>query len=147
MKDKNKKSTEAFKKTIQAKIEEYAKEDSLFAERLERKDKNIDDCITYILNTVKQSGVMGCTDEEVFGMARHYYDEDKIDIGKPMKAFVVNNQPYVLSEEEKEEARKEALNQLIEKEKIRMSTKKKPKSQSVKTEETTKQKEKQQTLF
>ena len=35
--------------------------------------KNIDNCITYILNQVKKSGCCGFSDDEIFGMALHYY--------------------------------------------------------------------------
>jgi F0F1-type ATP synthase membrane subunit b/b' len=42
-------------------------------------------------------------------MAVHYYDEDNIEVGKPMNAHVVVNHVVELTEEEKEQARKEAI--------------------------------------
>jgi hypothetical protein len=43
--------------------------DELFAFAYAKADKNMEDCITYILNTVKRSGCNGFTDEEVYSMA------------------------------------------------------------------------------
>lgn len=48
------KSTEQFKSTIQSFLDEMASKDPVFAERLKREDKNIENCITYILNAVKK---------------------------------------------------------------------------------------------
>ncbi|MDA6859547.1 Cas9 inhibitor AcrIIA9 family protein, partial [Escherichia coli] len=40
--------------------------------------KNIDDCVTYILNYVQKSGCNGFSDGEIYGQAVHYYDENEI---------------------------------------------------------------------
>jgi hypothetical protein len=85
------KSTETFKNIILAKLHEMAAKDSLFKVAFHKATKNIDDCITYILNTVKASGCNGFADDEIFGMAAHYYDEDTIDPGKPIDCKVVVN--------------------------------------------------------
>ena len=68
----------AFKAQIENYLNELAAKDELFAVTLKKENKNIDDCITYILNQVQQSGKMGFADEEIYGMAVHYYDEDDI---------------------------------------------------------------------
>ena len=75
------KTTERFKETVSKHLNCLAEKDLLFAETLKKPSKNIDDCITYILNTVKDSGCNGFTDDEVFGMAIHYYDEENITVG------------------------------------------------------------------
>lgn len=85
------KATESFKNIIQAHLEGVAQTDPLFAETFKKPAKNIDDCITYILNTVQKSGCAGFADEEVFNMAVHYYDEDDIPVGKAINAKVVVN--------------------------------------------------------
>lgn len=103
------KSSDAFKEAIKAYLDYRAATDELFAERYANPDKNIDDCITYILNEVKNSGCNGFADDEIYSMAMHYYDEDTIDIGKPMSCQVVVNHQIVLTEEEKAEARKQAV--------------------------------------
>ena len=103
------KSTEHFKLVIQAYLENRAIQDELFAEKFANPNKNIEDCVTYILNWVKDSGCSGYTDEEIFSQAVHYYDEDNIEVGKPINCKVIVNHSIDLTEEEKQEARQEAI--------------------------------------
>jgi len=103
------KGTEQFKKTIKAYLEDRAKTDELFAATYAKPNKNIDDCITFILNQVKNSGCNGFADDEIYSLAVHYYDEDKIDVGKPMNCHVVVNHQIVLTDEEKAEAKQQAI--------------------------------------
>ena len=46
------KGTDHFKRTIQMYLEQRAEEDALFAKNYRNPAKNIDDCVTYILNYV-----------------------------------------------------------------------------------------------
>lgn len=85
------KGTETFKNIIGAHLQSVAEKDPLFADTLKKPNKNLDGCINYILNTVKASGCNGFADDEVFGMAIHYYDEDDIKPGKTVKCDVVVN--------------------------------------------------------
>ncbi len=71
--------------------------------------KNIDDCCTFIINQVRQSGCNGFADEEIYSMALHYYDEEDIDIGKPVSCKVVVNHTVELTEGGKAEARRNAI--------------------------------------
>lgn len=104
------KATDYFKQTTQSYLQRRAQEDELFAPRYANPKKNIDDCITFILNYVKQSGCNGFADDEIYSLAMHYYDEDDIDIGKPLtNCKVVVNHTIVLTEEEKAEARRQAM--------------------------------------
>ena len=103
------KTTDYFKQTIQTYLEQRAAEDELFAPVFANPNKSIDDCITYILNTVKESGCNGFADEEIFSMAMHYYDEPDIKVGGKVNAQVVVNHTIVLTEEEKEQARQDAM--------------------------------------
>ncbi len=103
------KASNHFKNTIQAYLDQRAETDVLFSFQYSKPDKNIDDCITYILNTVKKSGCNGFADEEIYSMAVHYYDEDNIEVGKQMNGHVVVNHVVQLTEEEKEEARQRAI--------------------------------------
>ena len=104
------KATDYFKQTIQRYLQRRAQEDELFAPRYANPKKNIDDCITFILNYVKQSGCNGFADDEIYSLAMHYYDEDDIDICKPInKCKVVVNHTIVLTEEEKAKARRQAM--------------------------------------
>jgi len=103
------KATDYFKQTIQSYLQRRAQEDELFAPRLANPKKNIDDCITFILNYVKESGCNGFADDEIYSLVMHYYDEDDIDIGKPLQCKVVVNHTIVLTEQEKAEARRKAM--------------------------------------
>ncbi len=98
-----------FKMALLTYLGQRAASDSFFAESYHKSHKNIEDCMTYILNAVKQSGYNGFADKEIYSMAVHYYDEDNIDIGKPMNCNIVVNHVVELTKEEKEQARKDAI--------------------------------------
>lgn len=85
------KATDNFKKTIQSHIDSVASKDSSFAEKVKNPKKNIDNCITYILNQVQKSKCNGFADSEIFGMALHYYDEENVKPGKKVNMRVVVN--------------------------------------------------------
>ncbi len=106
------KGTEHFKRTIQMYLEQRAAEDALFAKNYRNPAKNIDDCVTYILNYVQRSGCNGFTDGEIFGQAVHYYDENEIEVGKPIQCHVAVNHVVELTAEEKAEARQNAVRQI-----------------------------------
>lgn len=48
------KTTDHFKRTIQAYLDNRAAEDKLFAANYNKPNKNIEDCVTYILGTEKR---------------------------------------------------------------------------------------------
>lgn len=122
------KGTDTFKKTIQDYLSGRAVQDPLFAESMLKADKNIDDCITYIINQVKSSGNNGFEDEEIFNMAVHYYDEENIEAGEPISGVrIVSNHHVELTQEEQEEARNEAKERLIREQINSMKPKSKPK--------------------
>ncbi|SOC08488.1 PcfK-like protein [Bacteroides sp. AR29] len=85
------KGTDHFKRTIKMYLEQRAEEDTLFAKKYRNPAKNMDDCVTHILNYVQKSGCNGFTDGEIFGQAIHYYEENEIEVGKPMNCQVVVN--------------------------------------------------------
>ena len=103
------KATEHFKQTIKAYLDERAKNDELFAVSYAKENKNMDDCVTFILNQVKRSECMGLTDEEVYSLAVHFFDEDGIEIGNSIACNVIVNHTVELTEEEKAQARQDAL--------------------------------------
>ena len=108
------KGTEHFKQAIKSYLDERAKTDELFAVAYAKENKNLDDCITFILNQIKalaNEGCIGMADDEVYSLACHFYDEDIIDIGKPINCGVVVNHRIELTEEEKAEARQRAISQ------------------------------------
>ena len=101
--------TEQFTRTIAEYLNLRAATDPLFAPNLAKPHKNIEDCITYILKQVQQSACNGFEDDEIYSMALHYYDEDDLEVGSPVACHVVVNHTIVLTEEEKAEARKQAI--------------------------------------
>lgn len=131
------KATDTFKNAIQKYLQERAKEDDLFAVRFNLPSKNIDECVNFILNTVRESGCNGFDDPEIFGMAVHYYNEDELD-PKYLKKIgcnvVVNHHP-VLSDEEKaelaEKAKKDYYEECLRKQKEIVN---KPKRKEIKDE-------------
>ena len=102
-------ATNHFKQTIQDYLEQRAINDTLFAVSFGKQQKNIDDCITYILSTVQKSGCNGFTDDEVFSMAIHYYDEDNLEVGTRPSCCISVNHTVELTEEEKAQVRKDAI--------------------------------------
>ncbi len=106
------KATDNFKATVKAYLDQRAEDDIFFSFKYSAPRKNIDDCVTYILNTVQKSGCNGFADDEIFGMGVHYYDEDNIEAGKPMNAHIVVNHTIELTEEEKQQARHDAIQQV-----------------------------------
>lgn len=103
------KASNHFTRTILTYLELRAESDGLFAESFAKENKNIDDCVTYILNQVQKSGCNGFVDDEIYSMAIHYYDEDNIEVGKPIDGKIVVNHVVELTEEEKEQAKQDAI--------------------------------------
>ena len=112
------KTTTTFQTTIKTYLDQRAADDTLFAKSYAKEGKNIGDCITYILNTVQKSGCNGFTDEEIYSMAVHYYDEDKIEL-KPRKSceVIVNyktGDKVKLSESDIEIAKRKAMEEVTQ---------------------------------
>ena len=124
---KENKGTRAFNETIKAYLEERAENDAMFAIRFANPSKSMEDCVTYILNEVKKSGCCGFTDAEVFGMAVHYWDEDEIEVGKPINCKVVVNHTVELTEEETAQAWQDAIDRLRDEEMAKMRRTSQPK--------------------
>lgn len=107
--DKDMKGTTHFTRTIEAYLNERAASDPLFAPALLKPNKNIEECVAYIINEVKASGCNGFADEEIYSMAVHYYDEDNLEVKKPDSCQVIVNHVVELTEEEKADARQKAI--------------------------------------
>lgn len=105
------KGSEAFKATIKAYLEQRATSDPLFAKSYSKPNKTLDECCNYIFAQVQKSGCCGFSDDEIYGMAIHYYDEDipKSECQPKQCGSVVVNHQVELTEEEKAEARKAAM--------------------------------------
>lgn len=108
-----------FEKAIKAHLDKVATEDPVFGEKYrealarEDKKKDISHCCNFIIDEVKKTGRRGFTDDEVFGMAMHFYDEAAVtgpDKGQNCQV-VVNHEVKLSADEVKkiqDAARKEA---------------------------------------
>lgn len=105
------KGTEHFTRAIAEYLNQRAMTDPVFAPNLQKPNKSIDECVTYILSKVQKSSCNGFEDDEIYSMAVHYYDEDNIEVGKAANCQVMVNHVVELTEEEKAEARQEAIKQ------------------------------------
>ena len=110
------KGSVAFEVTIREYLEKRAENDALFAVKFSNPSKSVEDCVTYIINEVQKSGCNGFADDEIFGMAIHYYEENEIEVGKPINCQMVVNHTVELTEEEKEQARQDAIERLRQEE-------------------------------
>lgn len=73
----------AFETAIKTFLDNLAKEDEMFSKNYTKPNKSISECCKYIFQQVEKNRknnerCVACTDEEVYGLAIHYYDEDDI---------------------------------------------------------------------
>lgn len=139
------KGTDRFKEVIKAYLDKRAAEDSLFAKKYANQKKSIDECVDYIIGEVQNSGRHGFADDEIYGMAIHYYDEENIKVTKSIGCDVVVNHSVELTAEEKEKARQEAIEEYKQEEKRKLRSADFNKDKKAK-EEAPKQKEKPATV-
>ena len=101
------------KTAIKTYLDTRAATDPQFATAYAKPHKNLDECFNYILSEARKRGNSVCmTDDEVFSLAVHFYDEDDIKVPKApagYKATTSKKTPEVkLSEEDKALARETA---------------------------------------
>lgn len=77
-----------FEDSIKKFLDNLAQEDELFAETYKKPNKSIQECCQYIFQEVEKSRkgterCVGCSDDEIYGLAIHYYDEDDIKVEGP----------------------------------------------------------------
>lgn len=78
----------SFETSIKNFLDQLAKEDELFAKTYAKKNKSIKECCKYIYQQVEKARSGGakcvaCEDDEIYGLAIHYYDEDDIEVTGP----------------------------------------------------------------
>ena len=65
-------------------------------EKINAGDKGLSDCMSYVKSQARSKAVNGCailTDQEVFGMAVHYFEEDSIKKGATPSAPKAKTEP------------------------------------------------------
>lgn len=136
-----------FEHAIKAYLDDRAEKDSLFAQSYANEKKTIHECCKFIeaevcdrVKNKKGAQSLGMTNEEVYGLAVHYYDEADIKI-KPISAAnckVVHTGPvvnYKPTAEKMEEARKAALKRIEDEAYEKLHSPKKKKTAEVSTEQ------------
>lgn len=100
------------KDAIKGYLDAKAKDDVLFAEMYKKPNKDINACWAYIVGVAKKRGNAVCmTDDEVYGLAVHYYCEDDLKsepIPKNFDCKLSTSEDDDLSEEDKKRLRREA---------------------------------------
>lgn len=112
--------TKAFQDTIAQYLMARAENDPLVAVKLANPSKTMEQCCAYIIGEVKKSGCCGFADDEIFGMAMHFWEEPEIEVGTIPNCKMVVNHIVELTEEEKEQARQEAIAKLSDEELAKM---------------------------
>lgn len=75
----------------------------------------MEECCNYIIGEARKRGnAVAMTNEEVFGLAVHYYDEDDIKINHVSMSRKTEDVKVTLSAEEMREAQKEARQRAID---------------------------------
>lgn len=104
--------TDYFGQCIGKWLEDEKRKDAAFAKKVEESKKEVEGCCNYIISQVQASKQCGFADEEIYGMARHYFDEDDVkNPGKQASCRVVVSGHIDLSESEKAEAMRRATEQ------------------------------------
>ncbi len=116
-------------------LDKRAAQDPQFAAKYANEKKSIRECAQYIIGEAAsqaEGGVAGMTDDEMFGLAVHYYDEEKVEIKGIRGDVRISRQAAVtkesakieLTEEEKEQAHKLAMERAIEEQRKKMTERK-----------------------
>ena len=127
--------SKAFTESIKNHLDKRASEDALFAETYKKENKSLEECCNYVLQCAKSGGSEGYTDDEVFAWAIHYYDEDGLKNINPTNAKVIVNHAVELTPDDIENAKKEALQKVIDEEKEKLRNKPAKSSKAKPTEE------------
>jgi hypothetical protein len=130
----------SFKEVIKTQFDALALVDKLFAKTYSKPNKNLDDCVKYILEQVRKANVAGWADDDIFNMGMHYYQED--DIKAPTsapKCKIVINREVQLTDEEVKKAKQDAIEKVISEQKTKIQStatkKQKAKESSVKPQQ------------
>ena len=102
-------------------IADYLMKREDIQENLKKPNKSLKKMYEYITSQARKKALNGCamlSDEEVFGLAVHYYDEDNLEIDKVAenKPSVVRTQVEVKVESKKEKPNKKK--EVIEEEQL-----------------------------
>ncbi len=110
------KGSDKFQERIKKYLDDLAEKDDAFAFDYERPEKSIEQCCDFIIEQVQKSGRCGFDDDEIFGLAIHYYQENDLGDIKKIDCSIVIDEQVKLTDEEIEEAKKRALERVEQEE-------------------------------
>lgn len=116
--------SDPFADTIKSYLDTYSASDEIFANNYAKEGKNIEDCCNYICDCVQKMKVKGLSDDEVYHLAREYYELDNLEVAKGWQTVVVNHK-VELTAEEKREAKEQAIAKFRQKELEKIEAKQK----------------------
>ena len=148
-------ATKEFIETIQSYLEVEAQKDELFRVQWEKSEKTAEQACNYIMSEVSKSKRCGWADDEIYGMAKHFIDENEIDDPGSDNGVsrVVVNTAIDLSEEDKKKAQEDAKAAYLEqlkneqKERIAKEKEKEEKKKKARLEKAKKDAEQESSLF
>ena len=101
-----------FQETIKAHLDEVAKKDKQFAKSYVKENKSLAECEKYILqevrNQAKGKTAVACSDDDIYNLAIHYYDEDDIKVSGSTPKVEVKHTPEKMEDYKKRTAPKRA---------------------------------------
>ena len=135
---------QSFEDAIKSYLDKMAADDPVFAAKLANPDKTLDKCVKYIESELfhkyikagngRMVAVCAPSREECFGLAVHFYDEEKIEIREMdgVGSVTAATPGVALSEEDKEKAREKAIERLAEEEARKIKAEEEKKRQKAK---------------
>ena len=129
-----------FEQALKTYLDQRAQDDPLFAVSYAKPKKSIQECARYCMQEARKlvkDNVAVVDNATVYGWAVHYYDEDNIKISAikaPDRAEVSHTPKVELTEQEKAEAKKIAMERAIEEQRKQLHTKSKKAAQTKENE-------------
>lgn len=110
------KDLDAFEAAIKEHLDGRAAADPAFAQKYASEKKSLKDCCKYIYTTVQKSIRIAWCDDEIFGLAVHYYDEENPGEIRDVKPSAVKRGKPHFTDEEMAQMREEAKREFRQKE-------------------------------
>lgn len=129
-----------FEQALKTYLDQRAQDDPLFAQSYAKPKKSIQECARYCMQEARKlvkDNVAVVDNATVYGWAVHYYDEDNIKVTgnySQVHAEVSHTPKVELTEQEKAEAKKIAMERAIEEQRKQLHTKYKKAAQTKENE-------------
>lgn len=129
-----------FEQALKTYLDQRAQDDPLFATSYAKPKKSIQECARYCMQEARKlvkDNVAVVDNATIYGWAVHYYDEDNIKVTgnySQVHAEVSHTAKVELTEQEKAEAKKIAMERAIEEQRKQLHTKNKKAAQTKENE-------------